>query len=513
VNISPIRVVRDNLTALLGYEILLTLIATNVAVLLRLAVSLSSKRYTQSIVWELVSTNLFVVAPSALVMYVFDSTFGELLASLYVSGPIIATGLSLLTPIPLAMLEIRKGWIPTEAVVEIDDLQELVDQHTSSINKTSERIKQLASLEKTIQELERRFERQGSLEARLETIDSEFSKWQSQVNQLKQKPNLDLSKVEDRIQVLEYCVKKQTITNMDLGQRLYEMQSDLAGITESVKNLGKTVQTPPEFDPTEGMNHGSRVKDLLQRAFHNVNNPKLRPNIYDQLTEDQRSLKPLEYDVIAGVRKCERAEQPAYTSNIARYVRGLNHGEITNIAKHLVARGFLKSAQLAKTEWHTRGVPPIVYSWTERTMNIFLGSSTSASTGGSLHSIMELKLLDETILAPEPYLYLPIPQVPGSSRCDAAKVYRLNKMTWNWSDIVPANIETPGEVVSHSCADPDNEGQVYLNLITPFAVHAAKHLHVEILEESLAKLEELRSLLPSWLQKRVEIEIVSLDGN
>jgi hypothetical protein len=41
----------------------------------------------------------------------------------------------------------------------------------------------------------------------------------------------------------------------------------------------------------------------------------------------------------------------------------------------------------------------------------------------------------------------------------------------------------------------------------------ARRLHVVILQESFDRLEELRSLLPSWLQKRSEIPVLSIDGN
>jgi hypothetical protein len=47
-------------------------------------------------------------------------------------------------------------------------------------------------------------------------------------------------------------------------------------------------------------------------------------------------------------------------------------------------------------------------------------------------------------------------------------------------------------------------------MITPFAVAGAKRLMVVCLEESLAKLTEIKNALPSWLARRIEIRVVSV---
>jgi hypothetical protein len=120
---------------------------------------------------------------------------------------------------------------------------------------------------------------------------------------------------------------------------------------------------------------------------------------------------------------------------------------------------------------------------------------------------MERTFFKEAISVSPPRLFMAIPQVTGESRPDGVLVERVDAKCWDWQNACAVNSETDQEVRAHSSTQPGSEGEAYLNLIRPFA-QGCRALIVVCLQGSAEKLTELVNELPSWVARRIHIQVV-----
>jgi len=229
--------------------------------------------------------------------------------------------------------------------------------------------------------------------------------------------------------------------------------------------------------------------------------------IEDWLRPEQRNLAPIDLDVLGSIYLLNRSKGYATVSDI-RGNKGLSPTALKYYLTQLQQGNLVSAGRLQKNQYPLPYKPPISYSLTKPAMQMFLGPSPMSNTG-DLHYAMETEIFHEALKSKPPVLYLSIPQEPGENRCDGILVERLDSKAFKWHDIVAVNIETPEEVRAHSSMKQGREGQVFLNMITPFE-HGAKELFVGCLNESEQKLKELKEALPSSLSSRIYVSVVTL---
>jgi hypothetical protein len=296
-----------------------------------------------------------------------------------------------------------------------------------------------------------------------------------------------------------------------LGRIASTHETRIAALEETIQQA-RTGTSPTEFpfDVFGGKLYGSKVQGLIEKAWHAINSPSLTNEIVEKwLTPEQQSILPYEFEVMACTYLINTGSVKLATlANLEARIRWMKKTEIGNVAKALRIRGYLRGRLVDKREHPGPGVRPFVDELTERGMALFLGSSKSASTGGATHMAMELEIFRQAISQSPPQLYMSVMQVFGETRCDGVKRDKMNSKTFSF-DVKAVQIETEGSVRSHSSIEPNKEGQVFLNLIAPFAF-GAKRLEVVCLEESEPKLLELRAALPSWMSNLIDITKVNL---
>lgn len=324
-----------------------------------------------------------------------------------------------------------------------------------------------------------------------------------------------LDDLDDRLLKLENVFdefKRVTDRNVNqLEQIVYRHEVNLSEHTEALRQLSQTPQLiENRFDFCEGKTYSPPMTQLLEQAWKKVNSLTLLDPFSKWLTNEHRGLLPPHFDVIAAVfLNTTGSSEYAHTSNLARQIGWLKKGEVGQIASSLVAKGYLAERWLTKEEWSLPGSLPRVFSLTDRLVALLFGDNTSNMAGGSVHRAMQLATFREAIYASPPLLYLAIPQVPGESRPDGVLVERVKKDSkcWDWQNACAVNCETDEEVRAHSSTVPGSEGETYLNLVRPFA-QGCKGLIVVCLENSAEKLTKLVNELPSWLAKRIRIQVV-----
>jgi uncharacterized coiled-coil protein SlyX len=294
-----------------------------------------------------------------------------------------------------------------------------------------------------------------------------------------------------------------------LDQIVYRHEVNLSEHTETLTQLAKTPQ-PIEnrFDFCEGKTYSVYMTQQLEQAWKKVNSPTLIDPFSRWLTNEQRSLLPLPFDVIAAVYlNTLGAPEYAHVSNLAAQIGWLKKGEVSQVASSQVAKGYLAERWLTEGEWSLPGSRPRVFRLTDRCLALFFASGTSNMAGSSTHRAMERTFFREAISASPPRLFMAIPQVTGESRPDGVLVERVDAKCWDWQNACAVNFETDQEVRAHSSTQPGSEGEVYLNLLRPFA-QGCKGLIVVCLQDSAEKLAELVNELPSWLARRIHIQVV-----
>jgi len=120
------------------------------------------------------------------------------------------------------------------------------------------------------------------------------------------------------------------------------------------------------------------MRQLLEQAWKRVNNPTLLDPFSGWLTNEQKSLLPPHFDVIAAVYlNTTVASEYAHISNLAAQIRWLKKGEVSQVASSLVARGYLAERWLTEEEWSSPGSRPRVFRLTDRCVAPLFGHSTS----------------------------------------------------------------------------------------------------------------------------------------
>jgi hypothetical protein len=319
--------------------------------------------------------------------------------------------------------------------------------------------------------------------------------------------------LDDRLLTLEKAFddfREVTDRNVKLlDQIVYKHEVNLNEHTETLAQLAKTPQ-PIEnrFDFSEGRPYSTLMTQLLEQAWKKVNDLTLIDPFSHWLTNEQRSLLPFQFDVIAAVYLFTNgAPEYAHSSRLASQIGWLKKGEVSQIASFLVAKGYLAERRLTKDEWFSPGSVPHVFRLTDRILNLLFGLGTSNMEGGSVHKAMQLATFRDAISASPPMLYLAIPQVPGESRSDGVLVERVDSKCWDWRNACAVNIETDEEIRAHSSTKPDSEGETYLNLVRPFT-QGCKCLIVVCLQDKAETLTKLVNELPTWLQKRIHVKVV-----
>ena len=377
-------------------------------------------------------------------------------------------------------------------------------------------LERISKLEETVKEaLKKRDDKIAELHSGLANlrgqiraeVASQLSKWiDTQVEER-------LDDLDDRLLKQESIFgefKELTDHNVKLlDQIVYRHEVNLGEHTEALAQLAKTPQ-PIEnrFDFCERKTYGSLVTQLLEQGWKKVNSLTLLDPFTKWLTNEQRSLLPPSFDVVAAVYlNTSGVSEYAHVSNLARQIGWLKKGEVGQIASSLVAKDYLAERWLTEQEWALPGSRPRVFRLTDRLVAQLFGNQTTNMAGGSIHRAMERQFFREAISASPPRLFMAIPQLTGESRPDGVLVERVDSKCWDWGNACAVNFETDQEVRAHSSTRPDNEGEVYLNLLRPF-VQGCKGLIVVCLQDSEKKLTELVNELPSWLQKRINVQVV-----
>jgi hypothetical protein len=342
------------------------------------------------------------------------------------------------------------------------------------------------------------------------TVDAEHQNLLSVIDEYMQNVRNALRTIERQPSDQNTWRERKTQRDLDsLGNVANSHEIRLAAVETAVQELGKqALPLQAAFDVFEGKLFSPRVRELIQKAWYSINNPRLIRPFQDWLIHEQLRMVPTELDILAGIYLLDSSTGYAHLSSIRGCIDWMKSSEIRDLATRLMARGLLVGRQLKKSEWSHPGVLPYVYQLSERALGIFLGPSASAATG-SIHSAMEMEIFLDALRSSPPRLYLSVPAVPGESRCDGVLVDRIDSKAFNWAAVTAVNYETPEEVRAHACKEPEKEGQVYINMILPF-VHGAKYLVIVCLQESADRIAELRNALPSWMSDRIKIRIVKL---
>jgi len=330
-----------------------------------------------------------------------------------------------------------------------------------------------------------------------------------------QKVQERLDDLDDRLLTLEKAFddfKKVTDQNANLLEQIvYRHEVDLGEHAEKLAQLVKTPQPIEDrFDPCEGKTYSAFMTQLLEQAWKKVNDLSLIDPFSRWLTNEQRSLLPVQFDVIAAVYLYTLgASEYAHVSNLAMRIGWLKKGEVGQVASSLVARDYLAQRRLTRAEWSFPGSLPHVFRLTDRILDLLFGHGTSSMEGGFTHKAMQLAIFKEAVSGSPPLLYLSIPQIAGESRPDGVLVERVKKdsKTWDWQNAYAVNYETSEEVRAHSSAVPGKEGETYVNLVRCFT-QGCKNLVVVCLQDKAETLTKLKNELPTWLQKRIHIQVV-----
>jgi hypothetical protein len=311
----------------------------------------------------------------------------------------------------------------------------------------------------------------------LESIEEGFY---DKVRQLSELRN-HVSQIENIVQTHE-----ERLTKIDEALRQREEQPISVNETEQ--------------DVSEGKPFSEEVKKALRSAHQALQAPSLMPQFVAWLTEDQRRLLPQQLDLLAAAYLLKKSGIVLITTTtIESLVTWMKRGQITSIATGLVALGFLSSRDLGKDEWLCPGSPPRVFDLTDRALRMFVPCG-SASTG-ALHRDMEMQMLEEAFRSKPPRFHVCVRQIPGQLRCDVLLFERIDSKTFDYPGAVGQQVETPEEVRAHS------NGQVLMNMILPFT-YGLRRVIIVCLPDSIEKLTETRSRLPSWLTKNIEIRAV-----
>jgi len=322
-----------------------------------------------------------------------------------------------------------------------------------------------------------------------------------------------LDDIDDRVLELEKVFDEfRNVTDRNvnqLDQIVYRHEVSLGEYAETLRQLAQTPQpSESRFDFCEGKSYSPFMTQLLEQAWKKANSPTLLDPFSRWLTNEQRSLLPLPFDVIAAVYlNTLGAPEYAHVSNLAAQIGWLKKGEVSHVASSQVAKGYLAERWLTEQEWSLPGSRPRVFRLTDRCLALFFASGTSNMAGGSIHRAMQRAFFREAISASPPRLFMAIPQLTGESRPDGVLVERVDSKCWDWQNACAVNFETDQEVRAHSSTQPDKEGEVYLNLLRPFA-QGCRALIVVCLQDSAEKLTELVNQVPSWLAKRIHIQVV-----
>lgn len=379
-------------------------------------------------------------------------------------------------------------------------------------------LERISKLEEAVQKaLEKRDEKIAGLQSGLANLGTMIRS--GATAQLARRMNIpaeiekDLNDLDERLLKVEREFDEfREVTNHNLNQLdqvVYRQEVDLSGHAETLRQLAQTPQPKQgSFDFCEGRNYSPLMTKLLEQAWTSENSPRLLDSFSPWLTNEQRSLLPVHYDVVAAVYLNTRGTtEYAHVSNLSAQIKWLKKGEVSQVVSLLVAKGYLAERWIPKEEWRLPRSPPRVFSLTDHCLALVFGHDTTNMAGGSVHRSMQLALFREAISASPPLLCLAISQLPGQSRPDGVLAERVDSKCWKWQDASAVNLETDENVRAHSSTIPGSEGEVYLNLVRPFTA-GCKGLILVCLQDSAEKLTQLVNELPSWLGKRIRIQVV-----
>ena len=345
---------------------------------------------------------------------------------------------------------------------------------------------------------------------KVQEVGDDLAYWEKRIEDLGEAVYLFNERIDKRFLNTEEGQERLKMFQEMLDRRIDQQKRVLMtheyrlAITETaLETAGRTSEPRPYFEIYDSKTFGKRVKELLQKSWNNVTDTSLVPPILDWLTPSQRGLKPAEYDLILSIHLLSK-NQYVHASAVEG-ILGWKKNDIRDVARRFRMRGLIQERKLSREEWNTTGTPPVVYFVADDALKMFV---SNLSTNGPLHDAMELKVFLESARLSPPELFLTT-QSLGKPRCDSILAKRIDRKEWNWRTLTAINIETPEEVRAHSSIEPDKEGQVFSNMLTPF-VSGAKYVEVACLEESVEKLSELKNVLPKWLSDRIKVRVVTV---
>ncbi|MGP8068854.1 MAG: hypothetical protein ACLP5V_03065 [Candidatus Bathyarchaeia archaeon] len=251
--------------------------------------------------------------------------------------------------------------------------------------------------------------------------------------------------------------------------------------------------------------YGTEFSEYIKRAYYAVHLHRAPNRIVEWgLKEEQRSLVPYQYDILAGVYLLQDTPKGANSNTLDGLVDGKDKGQIKRAAEIFAKKGYLK-VQARRRRYP--GVRPTNFRLTNMGRALLLDPQRSPSTWDpNAHRALEETRFEKAIRL------LPYPQVYMSSRttdtilrdicrCDAIVRDRKDKDSFG-EEVRAINVETDVNVRECGSSQPDKEGAVYVSMVTPF-IFGANRLEIVCEEITLPELEKLWDALPKWLNSRI----------
>jgi hypothetical protein len=288
----------------------------------------------------------------------------------------------------------------------------------------------------------------------------------------------------------------------DVEKMCLRDEGQLRQVTRDLGSVQRILSAIYDEKIFEHQVYGTELSELIKNAWFAIRSPRTVDKIFNWgLKPEQRSIKPYEYDVIAGIYLLSKRRLAANSNTLDGMVLGKNKGEIKRSAENLMKRGYVKE-QHSQAARKKRGPRPTNFKLTPDGLALLLSSGSPSTRDLKTHRDMELKRFRQAIRQRPMEAYMSTRQIPGV-RC--AAIVRGRKDSENFSEEVRAiNIVTHKDVQQDSSTQPD---QVCLNMVTPFTF-GAKRLEIVHKKTSLRTLMELWNTLPQWLRERIDFNEV-----
>jgi hypothetical protein len=277
-------------------------------------------------------------------------------------------------------------------------------------------------------------------------------------------------------------------------------EAQLQQVRQDLCSLQRSMSAIYDEKIFEHQVYGTKFSELIKEAYFTIRSPRTVDRIFNWgLRPEQRSIRPYEYDVMAGIILLCKLPSEANSNTLDGMVPGRNKGEIKRSAENLMKRGYV-TQQHSQAARKKRGPRPTNFKLTTDGLALLLGSLGSRSTRDlKTHRDMELKRFRQAIRQRPIEVYMSIRQIPGA-RCDAT--VRARKDSENFSEVRAINIETDADVQQDSSTQPDQEGEVYVGMVTSFVL-GAKYLEIAHQKTSMHRLVELWTRLPKWMRDQI----------